>query len=128
MSKNPAYDFDFLKNQSLDDHTAVDESLPDRPNFRIVRCCGNCNYAWYQPGKARRGYCKQPFPEKKALNTKAGEKYNVHDIKTNWLHTHTTNVCEKHKFQSKYQSIGIVSKWTKVIFNADGSPANEEDL
>lgn len=128
MTKNLSYDFDFLKNQSKDKQETVEqEKQALRPSYQITRCCGNCKFFWYEPGKDRRGYCRGPFAKETAINTKAGEKYNIHDIKTNWLHTHTTNICELHKFQSKWRSIGIVSDWVGIIFNADGSLAEEEE-
>lgn len=134
MTKNISYDFNFLKNQSQDEQenaeqeTVEQEKQPLRPDYRIIRCCGNCKFFWYEPGKDRRGYCRGPIAKESAINTKAGEKYNVNHIKANWLHSHTTNICDLHKFQSKWRSIGTVSEWVGIIFNPDGSLSNEEDI
>jgi len=130
MTKKTPYDFEFLTNEikeEEDAQTAEQERQPARPNYHIIRCCGNCKFFWYQSGKSRRGYCKQPYPKERTPDTKRGHSYDINDIKTNWLHTHTTNSCDLHQFQSKNYSIGKVSQWVNKLFNADGTLA-EEDL
>ena len=128
MSKK--YDFDFLNkpSESGEPEQELEKKEPARPGFRITRCCGNCKFFWYEAGKSRRGYCRQPYIKERTPDTKRGERFDVNDIKTNWLHAHTTNTCEKHQFQSKAHSIGLVSKWVEKVFNADGSLAEEEEF
>jgi hypothetical protein len=69
--------------------------------FRIVRCCGNCEFFGYYRGKQRRGICWHDMdrpPYKK-------------EIYENYPKTHTTCVCDEHSFSSEYYSFDMVHEW-----------------
>jgi hypothetical protein len=113
MSKEHEYDFSELESDEL-------EEKEIRPNYRIVKCCGNCKYYYYRANKQRRGHCKLPNPELKAIHTQGGQSYDPEEIDTKWTHTHSTTLCDNHRYKSKYSRIGVVVAWTKRIFSFDG--------
>lgn len=98
-----------------------------RPGLCIAKCCGNCAHFWYHPNKPRRGFCKMPNPQDKAIDRKKGERYNEAEIRATWLRSHFSNVCDLHRFRSKYRSIGIVSQWVGKVFKFDGSLDEEQN-
>ena len=120
MSKKHTYNFKGLQ---------VDEAKEEnsRPNFRVTRCCGNCKYYFYRGAKSRRGYCRLPDIKNRTINKSKGEKYDLNEIKDTWDKTHTTALCDNHKFRSKYYSVGIISEWTGVLFAFDGTMIEEDD-
>lgn len=101
------YNFSFTTKENKDDDP--------RKGLRITKCCGNCKYYWYDHAKERRGYCKLPNPDDK--------KYAVDktEAKANWPKTHTTMVCDFHRFRSIYASITRIGIWLNKHFDNDGN-------
>jgi len=92
-----------------------------RKGYRIVQCCANCKFYFYQGARARRGYCKLPNMEN--VYKGASSKFDMDNIaeKEGWPPTHSTNVCDRHQFRSHYYSIERIEDWVNMKFNADGS-------
>ena len=113
-SQNFEYDFSELTPEST-------EETKSRPNYRVATCCSNCKHFFYIKNKQRRGWCRLPNPEAKVINKKKGEKFDIQEIEKDWLRTHSTGLCDNHRYRSKYAHIGIVAEWTGKDFAFDGT-------
>jgi len=93
---------------------ATPPSTDPRTNIKIVKCCGNCKYAWFGHANERRGYCRLGQLNKSAPNRKTPHR--------DWTHmkTHSTLICDSHAFNKKGYWNHWVSRWVKFIFDIDG--------
>lgn len=73
----------------------------ERPELRIVKCCGNCKFFYYNRGHPRTGWCKLFDPNNKEWTMIKQEK---------WLPAHTTTVCASHIFRHHNTMNGLF-KW-----------------
>lgn len=99
------------------------EDTPDpNPNLRLVQCCVNCKFYWYEWHKPKRGRCKLiSTTEKPMLRNPDKEKLPLPE----WPKRHATMCCDNHKYSSYGHSFVKVSKWSGINFNADGSKSDE---
>lgn len=113
----PKYDFDFLENK---------EPLKELPNFRIVKCCGNCRYFTYARNRQRRSYCRlfEVMQRAKGLYKKGGETYKKDMDTGNWRKVHTTTVCDAHRIRSHSHVNARITEWTGIVFDGRG----EQDI
>ena len=102
--------YDFEKNI---EKAEKKQSTIIRKNFRIVKCCGNCHFFCYQKAKERRGYCRLGSPRRRNY-------WKNKKIPKDWHRTHTTNLCDSHKYSGRYHSITRVEEWVKAKFEIDG--------
>lgn len=120
---NPV-DNDNLAEQFVQTTDHIPNSLYFTPGLRIVACCGNCKYFWYESQRARRAYCTLPFPNEVKKRFDTNKEYKLRTLKK-WFKRHVTNVCDRHQFQSNYYSFDRVSDWIGLKFEYTGSLAIE---
>jgi|GEM_PF-3707466 len=103
------YNFnDLIKIKSVE---AVDN---DRPGIKIIKCCGNCVYAWFAHSNERRGFCRIGQMEKPPPNRDTPHRDWSH------VHTHSTMLCDKHTFKPRARWINWVERWVNKKFNTNG--------
>jgi hypothetical protein len=92
----------------------------ERPNFRIIKCCGNCKYAWFKHSNERRGFCRFGQKHKKAPNRNTPNPEWAH------LHIHATCVCDNHVDKPKGFFKENVSKWVNIVFDVLGRQIEDD--
>jgi|APSaa5957512535_1039671.scaffolds.fasta_scaffold02315_7 hypothetical protein len=99
------------------------DDLKDRPNFRIVKTCGNCKYFMSFTRIKKHGNCGVTNMKLKKINKSRKECYDDsirNQIKSDWPKCHATTVCENHLLRSRSYNIAMVSEWCDVEFGVDG--------
>jgi len=89
---------------------------PRRPNYRITKCCGNCNYYFYSNNRQTMGNCGHPtvlppgWPHprfRKVNKTREAALKDREKLTT----THYTCVCDLHVFTGTIKSLNRVTRW-----------------
>lgn len=112
--KDIKYDFD-----SLLTIPKANETEELRSNLRIIKCCGNCRYAWFGHSNERRGYCRIGQLKKAAPNRDTPHP--------DWINakTHATLLCDAHIFKKKGHWNDYVSKWIELVFDTNGETVKD---
>jgi hypothetical protein len=105
-----SYNFSFSNKEKKEE-----ESEDPRKGLRIAKCCGNCKFFWYEHAKERRGYCKLPYTKDKISSI--DKEFALSTFRK----THTTAVCDLHRFRSKKNSIERLERWMGIKFDINGN-------
>lgn len=109
--KNIEYDFTNIIAPTVTAAKPPKQKVDTRKNFRIVKCCSNCEYSWFSHSMEKRGFCTFLAPNKKAPNRDTPSEY-WKDVKI-----HMTLVCNKHKLKHAYWWNTVVARWVSKIFS-----------
>ncbi|MHA2093036.1 MAG: hypothetical protein ACW98F_00135 [Candidatus Hodarchaeales archaeon] len=95
----------------------ADQDNSARPFFRIVRCCGNCQYSFYYKGNQRRLNCW--LPDQHERYKKGKRAFYNKETRQLLPHVHVTTVCDAHQFRSQINSLEIVQEWCGAEYMGD---------